>query len=773
LPNATGTRNASGVLTASSGGITGQSFSSSHDLEGLPPASPPCGFPGAGAEGTALLEIVHDIAPGAQLFFANFDTGMAFKQAVNFLASQTDVVADDIGFFGEPYDGSSDISTNTANALNSTTNPIRAYVTAVGNDADEHYLGAFVDSGTDGAAIVGASGHLHLFQATANTVDVLGLGPQPHDEIELKEGGEVVIFLSWDDPFGSSTNDYDLFLVQESTGKVVASSTGKSCEGSQFPVECLDYTNDTGAQDFFHVVIQNAGNRAAAKNLNVFLYEPECAPSGPLKLAPPRHERHNYNTIESSISAEADAGGSPVSVVSVGAICSGSAKAVAVNPSCANDPDHTQIEFFSSNGPTVDGRTKPDVTAIDGVSITGAGNFENPFFGTSAAVPHVGGIAALLLEAAPCLLSGAAGARDNVTARTALRNLILNHALPLGGSVPNNTYGFGRIDALASADRTVPTVGAVPNQTFAGNTPAGATVMIPSTGFSDPNQCSLTINATGGCRGSGSSVNCPFGTSTVTLTATNNGVTFTAPVTVQITVSNFKVGVSPASATVQAGQAGSYQVAVTPRLGAFPAAITLGCSGLPAESTCSFSPASVTPGTNGITSMLTLSTRAASALLPSHFKGWKARPPTTEMMLVGLLLLPVVLCLLSVVRGPLSFAKDRGEHSQVHGSDEPATTGNGQRTTDNGQVITDYGLRTTDGLPQSRAPNPGPRLRRIAYATCGVLLAFLLFQMACGGGSTATAPPPNPGTPAGSYTIKITGTSGTLVQSSSVALVVQ
>ena len=44
LPNATGTRNAAGVLTASSGGITGQSFSANQDLEGLPPPSPPCGF---------------------------------------------------------------------------------------------------------------------------------------------------------------------------------------------------------------------------------------------------------------------------------------------------------------------------------------------------------------------------------------------------------------------------------------------------------------------------------------------------------------------------------------------------------------------------------------------------------------------------------------------------------------------------------------------------------------------------------------------------------
>src|SRR6185295_9990374 len=106
LPSAAGVRNASGVLTGSTGGIIGRSVQANGDLEGLPPP-PGCSFAGAGAEGTALLEIVHDLAPGAKLSFANGDTDLAFNQAVNFLAASNDVVLDDIGFFGEPYDGTS------------------------------------------------------------------------------------------------------------------------------------------------------------------------------------------------------------------------------------------------------------------------------------------------------------------------------------------------------------------------------------------------------------------------------------------------------------------------------------------------------------------------------------------------------------------------------------------------------------------------------------------------------------------------------------------
>src|SRR5437762_5053111 len=179
LPAATGTRNGNGVLTSSGGGIIGRSFQANGDLEGLPPATPACAFPGAGAEGTALLEIVHDLAPGARLSFANFDTDLAFNQAVNFLAASTDVVLDDIGFFGEPYDGTSSVSRNTAAALNNPDFPIRAYFTSGGNDADEHYIGAYTSSGVDGTTIGGVAnpGRLPLFHCTADPTDALRLRP--------------------------------------------------------------------------------------------------------------------------------------------------------------------------------------------------------------------------------------------------------------------------------------------------------------------------------------------------------------------------------------------------------------------------------------------------------------------------------------------------------------------------------------------------------------------------------------------------------------------
>jgi len=539
LPDATGVRSGS-VLVSSSGGIRGMSFQQNRDLEGLPDGA--CAFDGAGAEGTALLEIVHDLAPGAQLSFANADTDLAFTRAVNFLASTNDVVVDDLGFYGDAYDGTSVVSSNTAAALNNPRFPIRTYVTAVGNAADEHYIGNYTDSGVDGTSMAGitASGHLHLFQRSDDTTDILGIGPQPFNVILLPQGGEVVIFLSWDDPMGGSPNNYDLYLVERTSGRVVASSTDVQ-RGAQDPVEAIDFTN-SGASGYFEIVVQNVNNAARPKQLNLYSFEPECASDGPRLLSSTRHERHNFNTASRSVSAQSDAGGSPVSVISVGAICSASADAAGQfrstpNASCL-DTTNSTIEFFSSQGPTIDGRQKPDVSAIDGVSVTGDGGFGTPFFGTSAAAPHVAGIAALAIQGAPCLLGSDAKALDAVSARTTLRNLIVNNAVLLNPNGPDNVTGSGRADAAATIRQTLPVFNGSTSITVNANTSGGATLTAAQLGFSDPNSCAVTrLSWTGGCGTSpGSTMTCPQGTSSVSVSASNNGVSFSAPVDLQITV---------------------------------------------------------------------------------------------------------------------------------------------------------------------------------------------------------------------------------------------
>jgi subtilisin family serine protease len=117
-----------------------------------------------------------------------------------------------------------------------------------------------------------------------------------------------------------------------------------------------------------------------------------------------------------------------------------------------------QMAGFSSRGPvTVDGsnRLKPDVVA-PGVSIYSSfvpGNNYRSWQGTSMAAPHVAGLAALLISAEPGL-RGKVDLLENIIEQSAVH---LNTSETCGntdGLIPNNTFGWGRIDALAAYQAT-------------------------------------------------------------------------------------------------------------------------------------------------------------------------------------------------------------------------------------------------------------------------------------------------------------------------------
>lgn len=382
---------------------------------------------GAGAEGTAMLEIIHDLAPGAELWFGHFGmnfpgwgTSLDFMAAVDCLADHVDVIVDDIAFFNAgPYDGTSAVSLNAAQELNDPTNRVRGYYNAVGNFADRHYQEPYVD-----ADPFDPGWNFHLFAPSSATVDAWGIGPSVADPVYLLPGQTIVVFLQWNDPFGASGNDYDLYLFRDTDGALVAWSVNEQ-SGTQDPVEWIVYTNP-GPAGYFDILINRFAG--AARTFDMFLYFPEEC------VYLPGNVCHNFNTAASSVPNNSDAGGG---VVSLGAIN-------------ASDPGNDTIAFYSSRGPTNDGRLKPDAVAIDGVSVTGAGGFPVPFYGTSAAAPHAGAIAALLLDCDPSLRHGEPG-DDPAGDRAALRSALLGGAVDLGAAGADNTYGFGRLAASGGA----------------------------------------------------------------------------------------------------------------------------------------------------------------------------------------------------------------------------------------------------------------------------------------------------------------------------------
>ena len=78
---------------------------------------------------------------------------------------------------------------------------------------------------------------------------------------------------------------------------------------------------------------------------------------------------------------------------------------------------------------------------------------------------------------------------------------------------------------------------------------------------------------------------------------------------------DFTVNVSPQSLTIRAGQTATFTITVNPVNG-LNSSIMFACSGLPAASSCNFSPASLTPGGSPVSTTLTITTTAPSSAAP-------------------------------------------------------------------------------------------------------------------------------------------------------------
>jgi hypothetical protein len=265
----------------------------------------------------------------------------------------------------------------------------------------------------------------------------------------------------------------------------------------------------------------------------------------------------------------------------------------------------------------------------------------------------MGAVAALVLQGAPCLLSRTTSTIGASAARTSIRNLILGHAVILSSPNPDNTFGIGRADAFGTARATLPTRSGPASLTVDGNSPFGTRLTAAELGFSDPNQCSLVaLSWTGGCGTSpGSTMTCSFGTNAVSVSASNNGLSYSDSSDMEITVTDFSLGGSPASATVSPGQTAKYTVTISPQSGPFNSEVTLGCGNLPPGTVCSFDPPAITPGTVSRQSTLTMSTTASSQAPPIDHQpgrpsGWTRRLPWPAPLVAMTLMWPAVLAIL-------------------------------------------------------------------------------------------------------------------------------
>lgn len=361
---------------------------------------------GTSEHGTACAEIAHDMAPDATLYLVNFTTEVELGRAIAWmLAEGINVVSFSLGHNAGPSDGTdpTDVLVNYAADRGI------IWTTASGNSGARHWHGEFQDSKGDGWL---------EFQP--------GVKLNPIETLEPNE--PVAAILTWND-WPLTKQDFAVYLFMEVfDGQLNLIAFGDTLQdGETNPVEQVVALGVPRGK--FYVGVKR------------------IAGEGPVSL-------HLWSYVQDLGIRRPDQ-----SLV----IPSNARGAFAVG---ATNDGKDVIEEFSSQGPTADGRLKPDITAPDRMDTAtyGAAGFE----GTSASAPHAAGAVAVVRSAYPWLT------HDQV------QNYLRQYAKDLGEPGPDNVYGAGRLK-LPAAPTDVP-----PVPTF---TPAPAPTSTPTP---DPNAPAAT-----------------------------------------------------------------------------------------------------------------------------------------------------------------------------------------------------------------------------------------------------------------------------------------
>jgi autotransporter-associated beta strand protein len=362
-------------------------------------------------EGRAMLEIVHDVAPGAQLYFhsafnntqtpgwTGSDTAapdQTIADAIDNLAAVEGmrVIVDDVGILSAPrfQDGAAAAAVNNAHAAGI------GYFSSAGN------------SGTDSTRV----------NTSAGPGGTVNWGSD--NLLRMTIGGNTTarVVLQWSDPYPSisgpaATSNFSVDAVSVN-GSTLFFTTDNQFAGED-PYEFLSITNSGGAGDFALRVNRLSGTNPLLMQLSTF---------GNITISDP--DDTNSATVYGHAAAQG---------------------AVAVAAHNWSTPG--TVESFSSRGPTTilfdaDGnpvnevRQTPQITAPDGVSTTTSGF--TSFFGTSAAAPHAAAVAALVLERLDS--KGLAVNTDQ------LYRILYDSATDIGAAGFDNVSGHGRLDALAA-----------------------------------------------------------------------------------------------------------------------------------------------------------------------------------------------------------------------------------------------------------------------------------------------------------------------------------
>jgi hypothetical protein len=425
-----------------------------------------------GDEGRAIMQIVHDVAPGAGLAFYTAENSEAdFANGITQLAASAasggagaKVIIDDVGYFDEPFfqDGL------IAQAVNAVFAQGVAYFSSAGNNGTLAY-----DNNSPNFSFLSSSSpnsgeHLLNFAPSGSptaTTTMLPVTIPP-----MVPGEFIAIVVEWDQPYvtgapasGGSTSAIDVCITAKTGNDIIdngnlqaATCSGASTVGHD-PVQVMIIDNPA-----------NATSNSLQETVTIAVGLVSGATPGRIKVVVEDDGAGSQITSYATNSGTLQGHPSAVGAAAVGAAffpntlsCGAVIPTLELFSSAGGDPI-----LFDQTGKrlaTPEIRQKPDFVSPDGgndtfLGFTIGGNtgitdpstvpqcannasFPN-FFGTSAAAPHAASIAVLLLQADPALTP------------TQIYSILQQSGAPMGvssnptvGVTPNPTAGIYNFDA--------------------------------------------------------------------------------------------------------------------------------------------------------------------------------------------------------------------------------------------------------------------------------------------------------------------------------------
>ncbi len=335
-----------------------------------------CSAAGGSTHGTIVAETVMDVAPEASLYIANPSSRGDLRSTAEWMHREGVgvIVYSVIWQFHGPPDGTSPYAYGPLNTVKWAADNGIVWVNAAGNWHRDTWYGPFADADKD---------NIHEWRT--------GVEDQ---YLTLKPFERARVFMRWDDTWGGADDDLALMVV----------SKPGSPDESVFATANDSQTGGAHHDPFEWVTVINRGWQSRTVALRVKSMD-GSKPSW-IQLVT---WGGVLGTQSDGYSVQSPADSPHPGMLAVG----------------AGSP--VGVYSYSSRGPTPDGRIKPDIVGAAGMGTVTRGRFQ----GTSAAAPHVGGLAALVVQQNPGF------APADVT------GYLKTHAKPNGDVVPNNTWGHG------------------------------------------------------------------------------------------------------------------------------------------------------------------------------------------------------------------------------------------------------------------------------------------------------------------------------------------